>query len=323
MTLARFKRVLAMDSEAAAMTLIAVCVIFSAINERFRSSLNIHGIIVSASISAITGLGMTLIIAMRAIDLSVGSVMGLSAIVAAELLMDGLPVWLAITIGLLAGGVLGFCNGLLIVLLRLPSFIATLATLSMIRGAELLITHGETVSVHNGVFSRMVITDMWDHVPAAAGIAAVVFACVWIVFHRTPFGRHVVAIGGDIRAAVGAGIDVSRVTIAAFTLSGLCAALSGLMAAAELQNADSTIGAGMELTSIAAVVVGGTSLTGGRGNLFGTMCASLLFAAIQAGLNIADVPSLYEDLVFGGILILALMVDGLRRDMRRRGMLVL
>ncbi len=316
------RRMLAADSAAAVMALISVFVIFSLVNERFLSSLNIHGIIVSASISAITGLGMTLIIAMRALDLSVGSIMGFSAIVAAELLAVGLPLWLVIVVGLLVGAVLGLCNGLLIILLRLPSFIATLATLSTILGGELLITQGETVTIRNSALSCMVIGNIWDHVPAAAAIAVVVFAAVWVLFHRTPFGRHVAAIGGEVRAAVGAGINVSRVTLGAFTLVGLCAALSGLMAGAELQNADSTIGAGAELTAIAVVVVGGTSLTGGRGNLFGTVCASVLLAAIKAGLNVANVSSLYEDLVFGGILIIALMVDGLRRGTRRRGMLV-
>ncbi len=316
------RRMLAAESAAAVLALIGVFVVFSLVNIRFLSSLNIHGIIVSASISAITGLGMTLIIAMRALDLSVGSVMGFSAIVAAELLDVGVPLWLVIIAGLTAGAALGLCNGLLIILLRLPSFVATLATLSMILGGELLITHGETVTIHSAVLSRMVIGNVWDHVPAAAAIAAVVFAFVWVVFQRTPFGRHVAAIGGDIRAAIGAGINISAVTLGAFSLVGLCAALSGLMAGAELQNADSTIGAGAELTAIAVVVVGGTSLTGGRGNLFGTVCASVLLAAIKAGLNVANVSSLYEDLVFGSILIIALMVDGLRRGTRRRGMLV-
>ncbi len=316
------RRILAADSAAALLALIAVFVIFSAINERFLSALNINGIVVSASISAITGLGMTMIIAMRGLDLSVGSIMGFAAIAAAELLSHGVPLWLVIASGLAIGAGLGLFNGLLIILLRLPSFVATLATLSMILGGELLITHGETVTIHNPLFSRIVISNIGGCVPAAAVIAILVFALIWLIFHRTPFGRHVVAIGGDIRAAVGAGINIRRVTVGAFILVGICAALSGLMTGAELQNADSTIGAGAELTAIAVVVVGGTSLIGGRGNLFGTVCASLLLASIQAGLNVANVSSLYEDLVFGSILIVALMVDGLRRGTRRRGMLV-
>jgi ribose/xylose/arabinose/galactoside ABC-type transport system permease subunit len=316
------RRMFAADSAAAVLALIGVFVIFSAVNERFLTSLNIHGIIVSAAISAITGLGMTLVIAMRALDLSVGSIMGFSAITAAELLEAGLPLWLVIVIGLVTGCALGLLNGLLIILLRLPSFIATLATLSMILGGELLITQGETVTIHNAVFSRIVIGTIGGYLPFAAITTALVFGFVWVVFHRTPFGRHVAAIGGDVRAAIGAGINVNRVTVGAFVLVGLLAALSGLMYGAELQNADSTIGAGAELTAIAVVVVGGTSLTGGRGNLFGTVCAAVLLASIKAGLNVANVSSLYEDLVFGTILIAALMLDGLRRGTRRRGMLV-
>jgi ribose/xylose/arabinose/galactoside ABC-type transport system permease subunit len=316
------KRMLATESAAAVIALVVVFVIFTLVNERFLTSLNINGIIVSASISAISGLGMTLIIAMRALDLSVGSIMGFSAIVSAQLLAAGMSLWLVIVLGLLMGAALGLGNGLLIILLRLPSFVATLATLSMILGGELLITHGETVTIHSGVFSHLVIGSIGGHLPIAALVALAVFALVWIIFHRTPFGRHVAAIGGDMRAAIGAGINVSHVTLGAFILVGLCAALSGLMTGAELQNADSTIGAGAELTAIAVVVVGGTSLTGGRGNLFGTVCAAVLLASIKAGLNVANVSSLYEDLVFGSILIVALMVDGLRRGARRRGMLV-
>lgn len=316
------KRMLAAESAAAVIALIVVFVIFTLVNERFLTSLNINGIIVSASISAITGLGMTLIIAMRALDLSVGSIMGFSAIVSAQLLAAGLPLWLVIALGLVIGAALGLGNGLLIILLRLPSFVATLATLSMILGGELLITHGETVTIHSAVFSRLVIGNIGGHLPIAALIALAAFALIWIIFHRTPFGRHVAAIGGDVRAAIGAGINVSRVTLGAFILVGVCAALSGLMTGAELQNADSTVGAGAELTAIAVVVVGGTSLTGGRGNLFGTACAAVLLSSIKAGLNVADISSLYEDLIFGSILIAALMVDGLRRGTRRRGMLV-
>jgi ribose/xylose/arabinose/galactoside ABC-type transport system permease subunit len=316
------RKLLAADSAAAVIALAGVVVTFSLLNDRFLAPLNIQGIIVRASISAITGLGMTLVIAMRALDLSVGSVMGFASIVVAELIVSGVPRELAVLAGLAAGCGLGLVNGVLITLLRLPSFVATLATLSMIFGAELLITDGQTVSIHDSVLNKLVVGNLWGHVPAAAVIAAIVFGLVWVIFHRTPFGRHVAAIGGDARAAIGAGINVSTVTLGTFVLVGFCAALSGVMAGAQLQNVNSTIGMGAELTAIAVVVVGGTSLAGGAGNLFGTVCAAVLLAAIKAGLNVVNVSSLYEDLVFGGILIIALMVDGLRRGAGRKGMLV-
>jgi ribose transport system permease protein len=316
------KKLLAADSAASMIALVVVLVTFSLLNTRFLTLLNIDGIIVNASISAITGLGMTLIISMRALDLSVGSIMGFASITAAELLAHNVPLGLVLLAGLAVGGALGLANGLLITLLGLPSFVATLATFSMILGGELLITQGQTVVIHNGFLNELVVGNIGGFLPGAAVIAAVVFALVWLVFHRTPFGRHVAAVGGDVRAAVGAGINVRTVTLGAFVLVGLCAALSGLMAGAQLQNVDSTIGLGAELTAIAVVVVGGTSLAGGRGNLVGTVCAALLLASIKAGLNIVNVSSLYEDLAFGGILILALVVDGLRRGTDRRGMLV-
>ena len=316
------KKMLAADSAAAVIALVGVVVTFSLLNDRFLAPINIQGIIVRASISAITGLGMTLVIAMRALDLSVGSVMGFASIVVAELIVSGVPRELAILAGLAAGCGLGLVNGVLITLLRLPSFVATLATLSMIFGAELLITDGQTVSIHDSVLNKLVVGNLGGYVPAAAVIAATVFGLVWEIFHRTPFGRHVAAIGGDARAAIGAGINVSTVTLGTFVLVGFCAALSGVMAGAQLQNVNSTIGMGAELTAIAVVVVGGTSLAGGAGNLFGTVCAAVLLASIKAGLNVVNVSSLYEDLVFGGILIIALMVDGLRRGAGRKGMLV-
>jgi ribose/xylose/arabinose/galactoside ABC-type transport system permease subunit len=316
------RKFLSSESAASIIALIGVIIVFTLINNRFLTQLNIEGIIVSASISAIVGLGMTLIIAMRALDLSVGSIMGFSAICGAILLSYGVPLALVIVASLAVGGALGFINSQLINLLRLPSFVATLATLSMILGGELLISEGATVTVRNSAFSKLVIGKLFGIFPSAAVVAAIVFVIVWTIFHWTPFGRHVAAIGGDMRAAVGAGINVKAVTVGVFTLSGVLAALSGLMVAGMLQNADSTVGVGAELTAIAVVVVGGTSLMGGRGNLVGTVCAAFLLASVKAGLNVANVSSKYEGLVFGGILIVALMADGLRRGTRRKGMLV-
>lgn len=320
---ATLKKWLGADSAAAVIALVAVLVVFSLVSPHFLTFINIQNIVVRAAILAVTGLGMTLIISMRALDLSVGSVMGFAAIVAAELLVRGVAMPLVVLAGLAAGCLLGLLNGLLITLLRIPSFVATLATLSMIFGIELLITDGQTVSIHTPLLNRLVVGNVLGIIPGAVVIALIVFAATWLIFYRTPFGRHVAAIGGDLKSAVGAGINVRLVTIGAFMLVGLCAALSGLMTAAQLQNVNSTIGVGAELTAIAVVVVGGTSLSGGRGNLFGTLCAALLLSAIKSGLNIANVSPLWEDLVFGGILIVALIVDGLRRETGRKGMLAL
>jgi ribose transport system permease protein len=316
------KKLLKSESSASLVALIAVLVVFTAINDRFLSRLNIEGIIVSASISAIVSLGMTLVIAMRALDLSVGSIMGFTAIISAKCLAQGVPLPVVLAIGLVVSCCLGLANGLLITFFRLPSFVATLATLSVILGASLLVSNGATVTIHDSTLSQIVIGRVFGLVPSAALIAATAFLLVMVIFWRTPFGRHVAAIGGETRAAIGAGINVTAVTIGVFMISGSLAAVAGMMTAGMLQNADSTIGAGAELIAIAVVVVGGTSLMGGRGNLIGTMLAALLLASIKSGLNIVNVPSLYEGLIFGGILIVALMIDGLRRTGRRKGMLV-
>jgi len=317
----RLKPLFASDSAASVIALVAVLVVFSLISPQFLTFINIQNVVVRAAILAITGLGMTLIISMRALDLSVGSVMGFGALVAAELVTHSIALPLVIAGALAAGGVLGMLNGLLITVLKIPSFVATLATLSMIFGVELLLTDGQTISIRAPQLNALVVGNLFGVIPGAVIILAIVFLVMWTVFYRTPFGRHVAAIGGDRKSTIGVGINVGRTTLGAFVLVGMCAALSGVMTAGQLQNVNSTIGVGAELTAIAVVVVGGTSLSGGRGNLFGTVCAALLLSAIKSGLNITNVSSLWEDLVFGTILIVALVADGLRRDAERKGML--
>jgi ribose/xylose/arabinose/galactoside ABC-type transport system permease subunit len=316
------KRVLRSESLAALVALLAVVILFTAIDGRFVTLLNIEGIIVSASISAVVGLGMTFVVAMRSLDLSVGSTMGFAAIMTGTLLSAGLPLPAVVLAGVLSAAALGLANGLLIVLLRLPSFVATLASYSVIFGCNLLITHGATVTIKSPTLNDLVVGQVLGILPAAAFTAGLAFVVMLVVFHRTPFGRHVAAIGGEIRAAIGAGINIPLVTISVFVISGALAGVSGIMTAGMLQNADSTVGQGAELMSIAVVVVGGTSLMGGRGNLLGTVLAAFLLASIKSGLNVSNVPSLYEGLIFGGILIVALMIDGARRGGRRKGMLV-
>jgi len=316
------KSLLKSESLASLVALVIVVIAFTAINGKFLSRLNVEGIVVSASISAIVSLGMTFVIAMRALDLSVGSIMGFVAVIAAVMLSYNFPLPLVIAAALLSGVGLGLANALLITWLQLPSFVATLASFSVIFGLSLILTHGATVTIHNSTLSQLVIGRVFGVVPCAALIAAVVFIVMTIIFILTPFGRHVAAIGGEARAAIGAGVNIPKVTTGVFMISGTLAGLGGMMTAGMLQNADSTIGTGAELMSIAVVVVGGTSLMGGRGNLPGTVLAALLLASIKSGLNVANVPSLYEGLVFGGILIIALMIDGMRRTQRRKGMLV-
>jgi ribose transport system permease protein len=171
------RRLFASDSAAAVVALLVVIVVFSVLNPRFLTPLNINGVIVRASISAIVGMGMTVVIAMRALDLSVGSVMGFSSIIAALLLNDGAPIPLIVLASLAVGLALGLGNGLLITLLRLPSFVATLATLSMILGTELMITNGRTVPIHSSTLNTLVAGNI-GVLPGAAVIAALVFGIV-------------------------------------------------------------------------------------------------------------------------------------------------
>src|SRR5258708_6154611 len=182
MILRTSKKILAADSAAAVIAAAGVFVAFSLINSRFLTRLDIDGIIVAASISAITGLGMTLVIAMRALDLSVGSIMGLAAIVAAQMLGNGVPLGVVIIAGLAVGCGVGLINGLLITMLGLPSFVATLATLSMILGVELLITQGQTITIHSSAFNKLVVSNICGFLSLDAGIPAAVIPVVWLLF---------------------------------------------------------------------------------------------------------------------------------------------
>jgi ribose transport system permease protein len=285
---------------------------------------NLEALVSNASILAVTGFGMTFVIAMRGLDLSVGSIEGFAVIIIAELLQPGrgVPLAIAVLAGVAVGASLGCINGLLVSYLKMPSFVATLATFSMILGGELLITNTATLQMHRPAYSRLIVGSIGGVLPAAAVEAAVILAVLWVVFTRTTFGRHVAALGGDAKAAIGAGINVRAVTIGVFVLVGACAGISGAMTGGQLQSANSTVGSGFELLSIAVVVVGGTSLTGGRGNLFGTAVAALLVETINSGLTLLGVSSSWDNLILGTILILALALDALRPGRRRRGMLV-
>ncbi|MBV9820173.1 MAG: ABC transporter permease [Solirubrobacterales bacterium] len=291
--------------------LIVVFVVVSVLEPHFISGASLKTILVNSSQLAVCGVGMTMVIALRGIDLSVGSVEALAAVVAAKLSSTGTPLALAIAIALLAGLVAGTINGLIITQLRVPAFVATLGMLSIAQGVALLYSNGGSFLVSDRAFTA-IGRDVVLGVPLPFVIALLALIAGWVLFNQTRFGRHTAAAGDNEEAAIASGIRVRSLIVAVFAIVGLTAALAGVLVTAQVGDVDATVGMGFELNVIAVVVLGGTSLAGGRGNLPGTVLASVLVASINAALNILGVQTFYQYLAVGLLLILALALEAFR-----------
>ncbi len=300
--------------------LVIVLIVASLLNPVFVSPTNLTNMVITASIVAVAGMGMTLAIAMRGLDLSIGSIQALTACIAASLLgITNIPLTIAGT--LVAGALLGAINGLVITRLRVPAFVATLGMMSIVRGAALLYTNGQSVLIMGHDDFARLNTDKLLGIPIPLIIALLTLVVFYILLQHTPFGRHICAIGGNENAALATGLKVDRITVIVFSLVGLTAALSGVMLSAQLMIVDGTLGAGFELQAIAISVLGGTSLAGGSGNLPGTLLGALLLAAINSALNILKVPAFYQYAALGALLVFALALDTLRRMLIKRAVM--
>jgi ribose/xylose/arabinose/galactoside ABC-type transport system permease subunit len=297
--------------------LAVVLVVASLLAPGFFTFTNLTNLVITASITAVAGMGMTFAIAMGAFDLSVGSIQALTAIVAATLLSKtGVPV--AIVGALLCGAILGLVNGLIITRLRVPAFVATLGMMSVIRGVALLYTQGQSVMITTHREYALLNNGKILGIPIPFIAALLVLMVLYALLQHTRFGRHVCAVGGNQQAAIVSGLNINNITVTVFSLVGLTAALSGVMLSSKLLIVDGTLGTGFELQAIAISVLGGTSLAGGTGNMVGTFLAALLLAAIAGALNILNVPAFYQYLALGLLLIFALALDTLRRSIISR-----
>ncbi|MBA4420293.1 MAG: ribose ABC transporter permease [Anaerolinea sp.] len=278
----------------------------SLLSDRFLTGANQINILRQATISGIVAIGMTLVILTAGIDLSVGSILALSAVVAADFLKQGVPVLLAILIALGIGALMGMFNGLMIARGKIPPFIATLGMLTVGRGLTLMYTQGKPFTGLPDTF-RFIGTASIGPVPMPIVIAAILFILVGVVLSRTRFGEYIYLIGDNPVAARLAGVNNNRVIVIVYMISGMCAALAGLILIARLDSAQPVIGAGYEFSAIAAVVVGGTSFSGGEGTLLGTLLGALLIETLSNGLNLLNVSQLWEQVIKGVVIALALL----------------
>ncbi|WP_028456092.1 ABC transporter permease subunit [Chitinilyticum litopenaei] len=272
---------------------------------------NLLNVMRQVSINALIAFGMTLVILLGGIDLSVGSILALSSVFTATLISSmGVDPVAATCIGVAAGAAMGAANGLIIAKGKVAPFIATLATMTILRGLSLQFTEGRPVTgINSDFFSMLGGGYVAGLVPVPVVGMLLMFAVFWFVLKKTVFGRHVYAVGGNEEASRLSGLSVDAVKIWVYTISGAMSAMAGVILTSRLNSAQPTAGAGYELDAIAAVVLGGTSLTGGRGWIFGTLVGALLIGVLSNGLNLLGVSSFYQLVVKGVVILLAVLVD--------------
>ncbi|MGD8110740.1 ribose ABC transporter permease [Vibrio sp. TRT 21S02] len=292
--------------------LLFLIVVVSFLNPNFFTVDNILNILRQTSVNAIIAVGMTLVILTAGIDLSVGSVLALCGAFAASLIAMEVPVLIAVPTALLAGAALGAISGIIIAKGKVQAFIATLVTMTLLRGVTMVYTDGRPISTG---FTDTADAFAWFGTGYALGIPVpvwlmvVVFAAAWYLLNHTRFGRYVYALGGNESATRLSGINVDRVKIGVYAICGLLAALAGIIVTSRLSSAQPTAGMGYELDAIAAVVLGGTSLMGGKGRIMGTLIGALIIGFLNNALNLLDVSSYYQMIAKAVVILLAVLVD--------------
>jgi ribose transport system permease protein len=288
--------------------LVALGALLTALTPHFLTVSNLLNVVEQTAINAIIAAGMTYVILSAGIDLSVGSVLALSGVVLASALQRGLPAAVAVIICLAAGASCGLLNGLLITAGRLPPFIATLGMMSVARGAALLYTDGRPISGFSAAF-RSLSTGRPAMIPAPIILMAVVYVVAHFVLTRTTFGRYVYAIGGNEEATRLSGVRVALHKTMVYVISGGMSAVAAVTLTARLNSAQPIAGIMYELDAIAATVIGGTSLMGGSGTLTGTLIGALIMGVLRNGLNLLGISSFLQQVVIGGVIIAAVLVD--------------
>ncbi|EGQ7968095.1 ribose ABC transporter permease [Vibrio cholerae] len=292
--------------------LLFLVVVVSFLNPNFFTVDNLLNILRQTSVNAIIAVGMTLVILTAGIDLSVGSVLALCGAFAATLVAMEVPVLVAVPTALLAGAALGAISGIIIAKGKVQAFIATLVTMTLLRGVTMVYTDGRPISTG---FTDTADTFAWFGTGYALGIPVpvwlmvVVFSGAWYLLNHTRFGRYVYAVGGNESATRLSGINVDRVKIGVYAICGLLAALAGIIVTSRLSSAQPTAGMGYELDAIAAVVLGGTSLMGGKGRIMGTLIGALIIGFLNNALNLLDVSSYYQMIAKAVVILLAVLVD--------------
>ena len=296
--------------------LLVLCTILWILSPFFLTVSNLLNIAQQTAINAIIAVGMTFVIITAGIDLSVGSMLAFSGVVLASVLKVDLPVPVAVLAGLTVGFVCGLVNGLLITIGRLPPFISTLGMMSVARGAALLYTKGRPVSGFSDSF-RFLASGEIMHIPTPVIIMIVVYVIAHFVLTKTKLGRYTYAIGGNEEAALLSGVNVKFFKASVYGICGMLSGLAAVILTARLNSAQPIAGMMYELDAIAATVIGGTSLMGGEGTIFGTLIGALIMGVLRNGLNLLGVSSFIQQIVIGSVIIIAVLADMALKKQRK------
>ncbi len=293
-------------------TLLVLILIVSCLSDNFFTLNNIFNILQQTSINAIIAVGMTLVILTSGIDLTVGSIFALAGAVTASMIGADISPFIAICAVLILSAILGAFSGVIIAKGKLQAFIATLVMMLILRGATLVYTKGSPISIGTNDNSEMFEWIAFGRVfgiPVPIIIMLVVFAAAWYLLKYTRLGRYIYALGGNESATQLSGINVDKVKIIVYAMSGLLCAVASTIEVSRLSSAQPTAGTGYEMDAIAAVVLGGTSMSGGRGKIIGTLIGALILGFLNNGLNMLGVDAYYQMIVKGGVILLAVLVD--------------
>lgn len=290
------------------LSLIVLCVIFSITNQRFMSVANFLNVLQQVSVIAIAAFGMTWVILLGEIDLSIGSIIAVAGMVGAQCFAFGMGFVPALVLTLAAGALLGLANGVLTAKFLLPSFIVTVATMGIYRGMVSLPTNGAPAMIMEPTWTA-IGTRSFIGIPIVIWVVAVLFLFNHILLSKTKFGRRAYLTGGNREAALYSGIKVDRLKIIIFMISGIMAAISGILLSSRLFSAQTNAGMSYELDAIAAAVLGGTSLAGGVGTMIGTLIGALIIGVLNNGMNMLSVPYFYQLIVKGLVILVAVYLD--------------
>nr|WP_319215203.1 ribose ABC transporter permease [uncultured Trichococcus sp.] len=292
------------------LALVVLIIFVSIMNPNFLAPANLLNLLRQVSTNALIAFGMTFVIITGGIDLSVGSTLALSSALMAGMIASGLNPVLAMGMGLLLGAFLGACNGVMITKGKMAPFIATLATMTIYRGLTLVYTDGNPITgIGDSFIFKYMGRGYLFGIPFPVVVMLLFFGVLYVLLHKMTFGRKTFALGGNEKAAFIAGIKSDRIKIAIYSISGLMAAVAGIIITSRLNSAQPTAGNAYEMDAIASVVLGGTSLSGGRGRLVGTLIGALIIGTLNNGLNLLGVSSFYQQVVKGVVIIIAVLLD--------------
>ncbi|MBZ5965060.1 ribose ABC transporter permease [Leuconostoc gelidum subsp. aenigmaticum] len=294
------------------LALVVLALLTTAMNPSFLDPNNLLNLLRQVSINGLIAFGMTFVILTGGIDLSVGAILALTSALSAMMITSGVPTLIAMLVGIVIGGILGGVNGLIITKGGAAPFIASLATMTIFRGATYVFTNGNPITgkaMNNSFIFQFIGRGYFFGIPVPVILMMIAFIILYVLLHKMTFGRKTYALGGNEKAAFVSGIKVNITKTWIYVISGIMSSAAGMILISRLSSAQPDAGTGFEMDAIAAVVLGGTSLAGGRGRIFGTLIGALIIGTLNNGMNLIGISSFYQQIVKGIVIIIAVLLD--------------